>query len=411
MGRSCTCQLQSVGAAHGRDTAGSTGQTHGSDPHYEDPSITMNTLLLLILLSQGVTDDSILIGMEAEAHSFSVNEENLGMRLVMRQVNANGGVHGRLLRERSYSRGTENRVAQAVANAKRLAEADKVFLLFNFGGPASVQIGEYAMQADVPYLFPHTALLTVDGDRHIFTSYPRYDGESRAMLRYLAEERNKSRIAVIHAPNIYGEYFLGRASEFAESFGYRFTGGQSLPGQPDSALREMVRLREIDPDVVIMALYPAGAKKVVEAKAEMGWDVDLVSSGPLTDEQYLNIDGGHAEGTVGFCYYPDPNLSDEPGIREYRRLMAEFFPGHTLNRYSLYGYVFGRLVVEGLERAGPELTENGFLDAMESIREWDSGGIMPPVSFSSTDHHAQTAGFICELRDGRFEALSGWIEP
>ena len=371
----------------------------------------MNALLLLIILTQGVTDDGILIGMEAEAHSFSVNEENLGMRLVMKAVNANGGVHGRLLLERSYSRGTGDRVAQAVANARRLAEDDGVFLLFNFGGPASVQIGAYAMQADIPYLFPHTALLTVDGDRHVFTSYPRYDGESRAMLRYLADERDKSRIAIVHAPNIYGEYFLGRVREFADAFGYRFAGGVPLPGQPDSAVREMSILRENDPDVVIMALYPAGARKVVEAKAELGWDVDLVSAGPLTDEQYLNIDGGYAEGTIGFCYYPDPNISDEPGVREYRQLMAAYFPGHPLNRYSLYGYVFGRLVVEGLERAGPALTENGFLDAMESIRNWDSGGIMPPVSFSPTDHHAQTAGFICDLRDGRFQALSGWIEP
>ena len=381
------------------------------NPRIAAPGCEMSSLLLLIILAQGVTDDSILIGMEAEAHSFSVNEENLGMRLVMKHINAGGGVHGRLLEERSYSRGTENRVAQAVANARRLAEEDGVFLLFNFGGPASVQIGEYASQADVPYLFPHTALLTVDGDRHIFTSYPRYDGESRAMLRYLVKERNKSRIAVIHAPNIYGEYFLGRAEEFADSFGYRFAGGESLPGHPDSAVRQLSSLRANDPDAVIMALYPAGAKKVVEAKAELGWEIDLVSSGPLTDEQYLNIDGGHAEGTVGFCHYPDPNVSNEPGVREYRRLMAEYFPGHPLNRYSLYGYVFGLLVVEGLELAGPALTEDGFLDAMESVSDWDSGGIMPPVSFSPTDHHAQTAGFICELRNGRFEALSGWIEP
>lgn len=371
----------------------------------------MTSLLLLIILAQGVTDDSILIGMESEAHSFSVNEENLGMRLVIKHVNDNGGIHGRLLRERSYSRGTGDRVAQAVANARRLVEEDEVFLLFNFGGPASVQIGEYAMRADVPYLFPHTALLTVDVDRHVFTSYPRYDGESRAMLRYLAEERNKSRIAVIYAPNIYGEYFHGRAAELAESFGYEFSGGQALSIQPDAAVAEMAGLRETGPDAVIMALYPAGAKKVVEAKAELGWEVDLVSSGPLTDEQYLNIDGGHAEGTLGFCYYPDPNISDEPGVREYRRLMTEYFPGHPLNRYSLYGYVFGRLVVEGLERAGRGLTESGFLDAMESINDWDSGGIMPPVSFSPANHHAQTAGFICELRDGRFQALSGWITP
>jgi len=31
------------------------------------------------------------------------------------------------------------------------------------------------------------------------------------------------------------------------------------------------------------------------------------------------------------------------------------------------------------------------------------------VSFSSTNHHAQNAGFIGELRDGRFHDLTGWI--
>ena len=91
--------------------------------------------------------------------------------------------------------------------------------------------------------------------------------------------------------------------------------------------------------------------------------------------------------------------------------MAEYFQGHPLNRYSLYGYVFGSLVVEGLQRAGKDLTRDSFLDAMESIRDWDSGGILPPVSFSPEDHHAQDAGFICELKDGRFLALSDWVAP
>ena len=49
--------------------------------------------------------------------------------------------------------------------------------------------------------------------------------------------------------------------------------------------------------------------------------------------------------------YPDPNESEEPGTVEYRRLMNVHFPGKELNRYSLYGYAFGMLVVEGLERA------------------------------------------------------------
>lgn len=371
----------------------------------------MTTILLLAFLAQGITDDSIIIGMEGPANSFSVDEENLGMQLVIRHVNANGGIHGRKLVAVTRPHGTGNRVDQQLINARSLVEEDEVFLLFNFGGPAAVQIGKYAMENDVPYFFPHTALLTVDGDRHVFTSYPRYEGESRAMLSYLSAERGVERIAVIHAPNVYGDYFVGRAESLAGELDYTFVGAQSLPRNPESARNEMARLQELSPDVVIMALYPEGARKVIEAKAGLDWNVGLVSSGPLTDEQYLNIDGGHAEGTLGFCHYPDPNESDAPGIVAYRELMSEYFPGHELNRYSLYGYVFGSLVVEGLERAGSQLTEGIFLDAMESIRDWDSGGILPPVSFSAKDHHAQDAGFICELKNGRFESLSDWLAP
>lgn len=368
-------------------------------------------LILIAALASGVSDDSILIGMEGPAQSFSVDEENLGMHLVIRHVNANGGIHGRQIDVKAYSRGTEDPVGQAVENARRLVEEDEVFLLFNFGGPASMQIGAYAMENLVPYLFPHTALLTVDGNRYVFTSFPRYPGESRAMLRYLSAERAYKRFAIIHAPNAYGEYFAGRARQLADEFGYEFAGQAALARNADDALGEIATLRESNPDVLIMALYPAGARRVVEAKAALDWKVPLVSSGPLTDEQYFAIEGGHAEGTLGFCHYPDPLESDEPGVVEYRRLMNDYFPGHPVNRYSLYGYVFGLLVVEGLQRAGPDLTRDAFLDAMETIEDWDSGGILPPVSFSASNHHAQTAGYICELEDGRFRPLTGWIVP
>jgi branched-chain amino acid transport system substrate-binding protein len=371
----------------------------------------MQAILLTIFLAQGVSNDAILIGMDGPAQSFSADEENLGMRLVIEHANATGGVHGRRLVERSYPRGTSNSVEKQLENVRKLVEEDDVFLLFNFGGPGSVPIGAYAAEKAIPYLFPHTALLTVDGERYVYTSYPRYDGESRVMLRYLAENRGAKRIAVVYADNIYGQYFADRATELASEFDYTVAGLKPLPRNPQDAMSQMRALRDNDPDAVIMALYPAGARKVVEAKSALGWEVRLVSSGPLTDEQYLNVEGGEAEGTLGFCYYPDPNESDAPGVVEYRSLMDEYFPGHELNRYSMYGYVFGSLVVEGLRRAGPELDRESFLDAMESIRDWDSGGIMPAVNFSTSDHHAQRAGFICELEDRQFKALSGWMEP
>ncbi len=62
-------------------------------------------------------------------------------------------------------------------------------------------------------------------------------------------------------------------------------------------------------------------------------------------------------------------------------------------------------------RAGRELTRERFIDAMEGLRDWDAGGVMPNVSFSAANHHAQRAGFICEMRAGRLVAVSDWIAP
>ena len=369
-------------------------------------------MILLALALQGVDRDSILIGMEGAASSFSVDEENLGMRVVLRQVNDGGGIHGRKLVERSYPRATDPQ-ADPLRNPRRLVEEDGVFLLFNFGGPSSVPLGAYAMEKRVPYLFPHTALLTLDGARYVFTSFPRFEGETRAVLRHLSRNLGVKKVAVIHDPNAYGTYFRDRARDLASELSYRFVGSREIGSrEPGTASREAAEIRSLEPDAVILALYPAQARKVMEAKAELGWkNVRMVATGPLTDEQYLDVGGGVSEGTLGFCHYPDPETAEGPGLDEYRALMRKYFPDRRLNRYSLYGFVFGKLVVEGLKRAGPDLTREGFVDAMESIRDWDSGGILPKVSFGKTDHHAQNAGFLCELASGKFEPRSDWIDP
>ena len=369
--------------------------------------------MLAAAAEPGVSTDTILLGIEGPSNCFSLDEENLGFQLAIKNANDSGGILGRKISTRSYTRNGCATVNDAVANAKRLVEQDQVFALLNFGGPASVTLASYAAEKKVPYLFPHTALVTTDAARYVFTSYPRYAGESQVMLRYLSQTRGFKKIAIVHDANIYGQFFLDRLKEHAAEFGYTITGAQAIDvPNPGDLTGEIEKLKQAAPDAIILALYPPQAKRVMEAKAALDWrNVRMVSSGPLTDEQYLNVPGGYAEGTLGFCYYPGPAQSAETGIVEYRRLMARHYPQHPLNRYSLYGYVFGRLVTEGLSRAGKNLTRESFIDAMETIRNWDSGGILPAVTFSKSSHHAQRAGFICELKEGKFQALTGWMEP
>ncbi len=379
-------------------------------------SAILAALLVLAAVSVSAAPSDILIGIQApSALSPSGAAENLGMRLVIRAVNDAGGINGHRLVIREDGRAPPGPAgdAQELANLARLADRDHVLLIWNHGGTVSTKIADFAMAHRVPYMFPHTGLVAMDDGRYVFTSYPHYDGETRMMYRYLARDRGMNRLAILYDPNAYGRYFRDRLKALAAADGYKVVGEEAVAETlPKDLTAEMRRLRDEKPDAVVMALYPPQAKRAMEAKARLDWKaVRMVSSGPLTDEEYLNVPGGYAEGTLGLCYYPDPNRSDAPGVVAYRKLMSKYFPGEKLNRYSLYGYAFGELVMEGLRRAGPNPTRESFIDAMETIKNWDSGGILPPVSFSRANHHAQEAGFICELQKGRFVPLSGWMTP
>ncbi|MGE0359322.1 MAG: ABC transporter substrate-binding protein [Vicinamibacterales bacterium] len=359
----------------------------------------------------GVTSTTIAIGVEAEVGSLSLDGENLGFRLAFEEANAAGGVHGRTFVWTDRRRAS-GEPADVLAVARRMIDDDGVFALVNFSGPAIGDIVAHARTRRVPVLFPHTALISSAGERYLFTSFPPFEGESAVMLRYLVQERGLRTLAIAHDPNAYGSGFRDRLQQSADAVGYRYAGAVAVTSRrPGVLAAEFAALAALNPDAVVMALYPEQAQALMAARARAGWRGRMVSSGPLTDEASLTVPGASTDGTLGFCHYPDPQHSAAPGIVRYRAALSRLRPGRAVDRYTLYGYTFGRLVVEGVRRSGRELTRERFVDAMESIRDWDAGDVMPAVSFSATDHHAQRAGFICEMQQGRLVPLSGWIAP
>lgn len=382
------------------------------------PGVLLATLMTAVGIASerqgigsGITDTTISIGVESAVGSLSLDGENLGFRLAFEEANTAGGVHGRrfVWAER---RRQSSAPADVLAVARRMIDEDDVFALVNFSGPAIGDIAAHARARRVPLMFPHTALVSSDGERYLFTSFPRFEGEAEVMLRYLATTRGVRRIAIAHDPNAYGLMFRDALGQHAARFEYQVVGEMPiLARKPGDLSSEFATLAAASPDAILMAIYPEQAHALMTARARAGWRGRMVSAGPLTDEASLAVPGGGADGTLGFCHYPDPERSEAPGVVRYRAALGRAHPGRPFDRYTLYGYTFGRLVVAGVERAGRDLTRERFIDAMEALTKWDAGGVMPDVSFSATNHHAQHAGFICEMQDRRLVAVTDWIAP
>ena len=241
-----------------------------------------------------------------------------------------GGVNGRQIITKSYPGASTT--ADKVANTKKLVEQDQVFGLLNFGGmPVALALSPYVREQKVPYLFPHTGAGQMDEQRYIFSSFPYYEDECRYMLSYLVNDRGYRKLAIVYADNVYGYLFRDALQAHSEALGYEVVASQVVKDmKPATLATEVAALQDTDPDAVIMALYVEQAQKLLQQKGLAGWeDVQMVSTGSLTDANTLNVACGYGEGTIGLAFYPDAATSMEPGVVQYRELMSQCHPGRT----------------------------------------------------------------------------------
>ncbi len=361
----------------------------------------------------GVTDNSILVGC---SNSFSgplvypgTQLVNNGLKSYIGYINAQGGVNGRKIDTKFYDDGYKPQ--NAVANTKRLVEQDKVFAILSSQGTGPVMATvKYLTQNKVPLLFPFQGV-PISGQKTIFTSFTPYSNQSELVVTWLVKVKGFKRIGILYQDDAYGHTFRDPGQKTLQKLGLNWAAAESYKRGAKDLSAQVAKLRKAKLDAcLLVATPPPGATFLKEAHKQ-GWkDTKIISSGPLTDEKYINLSGGVGEGVWGLSLWPDPVHSQDPAVVEYRKIVDQYGEDRdkTPNRYSLFGYYYAKLFVEGLKRAGKNVTRESYIAALEGIKNWESG-IAPPVSFSATDHLAQNSGFMVEVQQSVFRSISSWL--
>jgi branched-chain amino acid transport system substrate-binding protein len=361
----------------------------------------------------GVTDDSILVGC---SNSFSgplvypgTQLVNNGLESYIGYINAQGGVNGRKILTKYYDDGYKPQ--NAVANTKRLVEQDKVFaILSSQGTPPVAATIKYLTQNKVPLLFPFYGA-TTPGQKYIFNSFTRYPTQSELVITWLAKVKGFKRFGILYQDDKYGYTFRDPGQKTLKKLGLKWVAAESYKRGVKDLSAQVAKLKKANLDAVLLVATPPPGATFLREAHKQGWkNTKIISSGPLTDEKYINLSGGVGEGVWGLSLWPDPVNSNEPAVVEYREIVGKYGKDRdkTPNRYSLFGYYYAKLFVEGLKRAGKNVTRESYIATLEGIKNWESG-IIPPVSFSATDHLAQNSGFMVEVRQSVFRPISGWM--
>jgi ABC-type branched-subunit amino acid transport system substrate-binding protein/tRNA A-37 threonylcarbamoyl transferase component Bud32 len=406
-------------AAGGVLAAGAAGWLGwGRRPRRDDPAGTPEPPALTAT-APGVTAAEITLGM-CGPFSGSAKELGRGMQIGIethfKHLNETvGGVHGRKLKLLALDDGYEP--ARCVAAMKDLLERPVFAFLGSVGTPTAEVALPLALEHRRVFFGPYTGagLLRRDPpDRYVFNYRASYAEETAAIVHYLLTVRRikADEIAVFAQQDGFGDAgFAGVAKALRKAgFGAERVvrvGYERNSLDLDAATAGLLAHKDRIKAVVMVPTYRQAAaliRRVVDGGMNPVFtSVSFVNSNALA-ESLRELGPKYATGVIVTQVVPFFG-SGATGVLEYRERLAEYFPAEQPGFVSLEGYIAARVFCAGLEKAGPELTTERLVDALESIQGLDFG-IGTRISFGPSEHQASRKVWAAALDgQGQFQNL------
>ncbi|GAB3268080.1 ABC transporter substrate-binding protein [Chitinimonas naiadis] len=336
----------------------------------------------------GVTDSEIVLGQSA-AMSGAAGElgkgVNRGAKAYFDQINKKGGINGRKIRLVTLDDGYEP--DRAAANTKKLIESEQVFALFGYvGTPTSNASLPQVNQARIPFIAPYTGADSLRNpfNRYVFNVRASYRDEAEEIASSMAK-LGMTTINIFYQDDAYGQSGLKAMQDAAAKYKITINALATVKRNSVDVARAVDELVAKKPAnaVFMVTAYKSSAAFITAARARsfIGpfYNVSFVGTEALVNE--LNKDGS---GVMVSQVMPSPYNAIKPVALDYQKVLkaAEV---ESVDYPSMEGYLGARVLVEGLKRAGRDLTRDKLINALEGLGDYDLGGFR--VKFSGSSHN------------------------
>lgn len=363
----------------------------------------------------GVTDDEILIGditILSGAAKFVGDGVTLGTKIAVEEINANGGVNGRMIKVLTEDDGyVPSRTVQA---ARKLIEQDGIFALSGTSGSSNVlAILPILEEHNVPVVVttaPNSKVYEGGPPKSVYTLGPDYSVPFYAQTKYIHENLADAdaKYGLIIQDDDFGDSIEAGYERAVEEFGLndvvrtRFKKGQS------DFSAEMLRLRSEGVDVLISGGIFAGNANIMQEARKLGME-DLKIATVWTSRMPIPVKllSPHKYPYLVADYVV---ARADPAAQEFKERARQYVgeEADNIDRYSLVSYVGMKVLAEAMKGCGQELTRDCTIEELGKIENLDTGGLMAPITFDEENQLSGTAVKIYQFDpdSGAFNALT-----
>ena len=327
-----------------------------------------------------------------------------GVRLAVAEVNAAGGIKGRLVELKSYDdRGSSQEAGTAVT---RLIANDKAIAILGHNTSSmSLAGGRVAQQYGVPMISPSSTnpAVTQIGDKIFRVCFlDPFQGWVEAKF---ARDTLKAGTAAI----LYDQgqaYSKGLAEYFRsayEKLGGTITTAQAYTGGDQDFSAQLTTIRQTNPDVVVVPGYYTDAGNIALQARKLGVTAPLLGGDGWESPQLAVIGKDAIEGSYYSSHYAFQE--SRPEVRKfYSDFETEY--GEKPDSLGALGYDAARLLFDAMRRAS---SWDGATLAKAIAETKDFAGVTGRITIDP-ERNARKSAVVVQMKGGTPVAVST-IEP
>lgn len=347
------------------------------------------TLASSAFAQQGITDTEIVVGdilpMSGPPALLGV-AHNIGVKVAVAEINAQGGINGRKLRLISEDDGYV--ISRTLQGLRKLINNDKVFALTSLSGSTQGQaalplIKESGIPVITTISFAPEAYKPVI--KNVFALGTLHPLVTIEVTKRLAALYPNKKWAIVTQDDEYGELTRLGFDEVQHALKLDVVSSAIYKkGQTDFSA-EMLKVKQSGAEVLyaggLLSENVAMAKELERQGLKTPMGISYV--GRLAATLKLMGTAGANVYTADFVE-AETSTRGKAFLQKTKSLISED-DFKRVNRFTMSGYAGARVMFEAMRRCGKALTTACTISQLESMKDFDTG-VTSPVNFSPSSH-------------------------
>jgi branched-chain amino acid transport system substrate-binding protein len=365
--------------------------------------------------NQGVSKSEITLGsiqdLSGPIAGFG-KQVRLGMLLRVEEINEQGGINGRkiklIVEDSAYD------PKKAVLAAQKLVNQDKIFAMVGHIGTAqNMAAMPVQFEKNVLNFFPVTAAREMYEPFHRlkYSFAATYYDQMRNAVPKLVKEKGAKKVCTMYQDDEFGLEVMRGAEAGLKTVNMELAEKTSYKRGATDFSSQVAKLKSSGCDMVVLGTIIRETIGAIGEARKTGYSPTFIgSSAAYTDLIHKlgskAMDGLYATHTAQHPYLDEAAQPIRFWANKYK---TKFNEDPTV--FSVYGYQLIDAFAAAARKAGPNLTTESFIKAMDTmVLPADIFG-SPEARFGPQKRLGNEFSRLSQIQDGRWKVVSDYVKP